>query len=69
MTLSSNLERLQDAVELHGNPALDEALANLQHGVAHAEALRDAVLTNHRERHTTVAAHLCDEACRLAAEW
>jgi hypothetical protein len=68
VSLSSNLERLQDAVFLNFNPALDEALQNLQAGVAHAEALRDAVLANHRDRHIG-AARFCDEACRLAAEW
>ena len=68
MSLSSNMQRLEE-VTLIDLPQIQEALDNLRHGVRHAEQLRDAVLANHRERHTTVAARFCDEACRLAADW
>jgi hypothetical protein len=67
MSLSSNLERLEDAAR--NAASIEEAIANLRHGVTLAEQLRDAVLANHRERHTTVAPQFCDEACRLAADW
>jgi hypothetical protein len=62
------MQRLEE-VTLTDLCRVGEAIDNLRHGVRHAEQLRDAVLANHHERHTTIAPQFCDEACRLAADW
>ncbi len=67
MRLRTSLDHLRDVAGEIDDEALDEVLENLEVGVDYASRLREAILTEHRERHAEVDPRWCSEPCRMAA--